>query len=141
MRAWRDGRTGYPLVDAGMRQLHAEGWLPNRARLVVASFLTKHLSVDWRVGARHFFDWLVDGDIASICLNWQWTAGTGTDSRPNRVLNPERQRKRYDPAGRYVRRWVPEIGTPDYPAPVVEHTEAVRAFRAARGSPGRSGST
>ncbi|HTW21056.1 MAG TPA: deoxyribodipyrimidine photo-lyase, partial [Mycobacteriales bacterium] len=82
--AWREGRTGYPLVDAGMRQLAREGWMHNRSRLVTASFLTKHLYLDWRLGARHFFDLLVDGDIANNTLNWQWVAGTGTDSRPNR---------------------------------------------------------
>jgi deoxyribodipyrimidine photo-lyase len=130
---WRDGRTGYPLVDAGMRQLTAEGWMHNRARLVTASFLTKHLYLDWRVGARHFFDLLVDGDIANNCLNWQWVAGTGTDTRPNRVLNPTLQQKKYDADRRYVRRWVPELETPDYPEPIVDHREAVGRFRAARG--------
>ena len=132
VQAWKAGRTGYPLVDAGMRQLTAEGWMHNRARLVAASFLTKHLYVDWRVGARHFFDLLVDGDIANNTLNWQWVAGTGTDTRPNRVLNPTLQQERYDPTGAYVRRWLPELGTPDYPEPIVDHREAVAAFRAAR---------
>lgn len=130
---WRQGRTGYPLVDAGMRQLATEGWMHNRARLVTASFLTKHLYLDWRVGARHFFDLLVDGDIANNCLNWQWVAGTGTDTRPNRVLNPTLQQKKYDAGRRYVRRWVPELDTPDYPEPIVDHREAVDRFRAARG--------
>ena len=130
--AWRAGRTGYPLVDAGMRQLRREGWMHNRARLVTASFLTKHLYVDWRIGARHFFDHLVDGDVANNCLNWQWVAGTGTDTRPNRVLNPTRQQQRYDPDGVYVRRYVEEYGTPDYPAPIVDHDDAVREFKAAR---------
>jgi deoxyribodipyrimidine photo-lyase len=135
LQAWRDGRTGYPLVDAGMRQLAREGWMHNRARLVTASFLTKHLYVDWRLGARHFFDLLVDGDIANNALNWQWVAGTGTDTRPNRVLNPTLQAKRYDPAGAYVRRYLPELGTPDYPPPIVDHRDAVAAFRAARSRP------
>ena len=132
LNAWKEGRTGYPLVDAGMRQLKAEGWMHNRARLVAGSFLTKHLYVDWRVGAQHFFDWLVDGDIANNCMNWQWVAGTGTDTRPHRVLNPTLQQQKYDPDGRYVQRWVPEVNTPDYAAPIVEHTQAVQAFRAAR---------
>lgn len=107
--AWKEGRTGYPVVDAAMRQLSHEGWMHNRGRLLTASFLTKTLYVDWRTGARHFLDLLVDGDIANNQLNWQWTAGTGTDSRPNRVLNPVLQAKRYDPEGTYVRRWVPEL--------------------------------
>jgi deoxyribodipyrimidine photo-lyase len=130
--AWKAGRTGYPLVDAGMRQLQAEGWMHNRARLVTASFLTKHLYVDWRIGAQHFFDLLIDGDIANNCMNWQWVAGTGTDSRPNRVLNPSLQQQKYDPDRAYVRRWVPEVDTDGYPAPIVDHADAVRAFRAAR---------
>ena len=107
--AWRDGRTGVPLVDAGMRQLVVEGWLPNRVRMVVASFLTRQLDVDWRVGAAHFFRWLVDGDVANNAGNWQWVAGTGNDTRPGRVLNPVRQGRRFDPDGTYVRRWVPEL--------------------------------
>ena len=139
IRAWQDGRTGVPLVDAGMRQLLAEGWMHNRARMVVASFLTKSLGVDWRVGAAHFFRWLVDGDVANNAGNWQWVAGTGNDTRPNRVLNPVRQGHRFDPDGRYVRRWVPELAgveggavhepwklpesvraTLDYPPPLVD---------------------
>ncbi|MFE3227966.1 cryptochrome/photolyase family protein [Nocardia sp. NPDC059228] len=134
--AWRDGRTGYPVIDAAMRQLLAEGWMPGRARLLVASFLTKSLGVDWRLGAAHFLTWLVDGDIANNQMNWQWAAGTGTDTRPNRVLNPIRQAERFDPDGEYVRRWLPELAhlpgarihkpwraTPPvagYPAPLVE---------------------
>ena len=154
LAAWRDGRTGYPLVDAGMRQLRAEGFMHNRARLVTASFLAKHLYLDWRVGADHFASLLVDGDLANNALNWQWVAGTGADTRPNRVFNPTRQARRYDPRGDYVRRWVPELGhlegaavhepwrlavlmPPDYPEPVVEHEEAVRRFRTARGLSGR----
>ncbi|SHN00639.1 cryptochrome/photolyase family protein [Actinacidiphila paucisporea] len=148
--AWREGRTGYPLVDAAMRQLLAEGWMHNRGRLVVASFLTKTLYVDWRVGARHFLDLLVDGDIANNQLNWQWVAGTGTDTRPNRVLNPVLQGRRNDPDGDYVRRWVPELAAvrgpavhepwklPEkdrkgYPAPVVALPDALDRFRQARG--------
>ncbi len=106
---WREGGTGYPIVDAGMRQLAREGWLSNRARLIVASFLTKTLDQDWRLGAAHFARLLVDADVANNVGNWQWMAGTGTDTRPNRVLNPVRQAKRHDPDGVYVRRYVPEL--------------------------------
>ena len=116
--AWREGRTGYPLVDAGMRQLLREGFMHNRARLVAGSFLTKHLGIDWRRGADHFFEHLVDGDIANNTANWQWVAGTGTDSRPNRRLSPQRQAERFDPDGVYVRRYVAEYGTPEYPQPM-----------------------
>ncbi|MEU7764296.1 deoxyribodipyrimidine photo-lyase [Nocardia sp. NPDC049190] len=134
--AWRDGRTGHPIVDAGMRQLRAQGWMPGRARLITASFLAKSLRVDWRIGAEHFLHWLVDADLANNQLNWQWVAGTGTDTRPNRVLNPLRQAERFDPNGEYVRRWIPElahlpgarihrpwrenIDPADYPAPIVD---------------------
>ncbi|SDG53165.1 deoxyribodipyrimidine photo-lyase [Sinosporangium album] len=107
--AWREGHTGIPIVDAGMRQLEAEGWMHNRARMIVASYLVKHLRVDWRLGADHFFDLLLDGDVANNSGNWQWAAGTGNDTRPNRVLNPIRQAKRFDPDGDYVRRYVPEL--------------------------------
>jgi deoxyribodipyrimidine photo-lyase len=107
--AWRSGQTGIPIVDAGMRQLAAEGWMHNRARMITASFLTKTLGIDRRAGAAHFFTHLLDGDIANNCLNWQWVAGTGTDTRPNRTLNPLRQASRFDPDGEYVRRWVPEL--------------------------------
>ena len=109
LAAWRSGRTGIPIVDAGMRQLLAEGWMHNRARLITASFLTKTLGLDWRHGAAHFFRWLVDGDVANNAGNWQWVAGTGNDTRPNRVLNPIRQAHRFDPDGEYVRRHVPEL--------------------------------
>ncbi|MFB7110905.1 cryptochrome/photolyase family protein [Streptomyces sp. NPDC056190] len=152
VEAWREGRTGYPIVDAAMRQLLHEGWMHNRGRLLTASFLTKTLYVDWRVGARHFLRYLVDGDIANNQLNWQWMAGTGTDTRPNRVLNPVTQAKRYDPDGTYVRRWVPELAgldgpavhepwklqgparaALDYPDPVVELSEGLARFKRARG--------
>ncbi|MET9999992.1 deoxyribodipyrimidine photo-lyase [Streptomyces microflavus] len=146
--AWKTGRTGYPVVDAAMRQLAHEGWMHNRGRLLAASFLTKTLYVDWRVGARHFLELLVDGDLANNQLNWQWAAGTGTDTRPNRVLNPVTQGKRYDPHGDYVRRWVPELAEVkgsavhepwkvkdalDYPDPVVDLGEARARFEKARG--------
>ncbi|MFH8756028.1 cryptochrome/photolyase family protein [Streptomyces atroolivaceus] len=150
--AWKEGRTGYPVVDAAMRQLLHEGWMHNRGRLLTASFLVKTLYVDWRTGARHFLDLLADGDIANNQLNWQWVAGTGTDSRPNRVLNPVTQARRYDPEGAYVRRWVPElaeISGPavhepwklpgreraryDYPEPVVRLQDGLARFKEARG--------
>ncbi|MER8186532.1 deoxyribodipyrimidine photo-lyase [Kitasatospora sp. NPDC094015] len=139
LAAWREGRTGYPIVDAGMRQLAAEGWMHNRARLLTAGFLAKTLYLDWRAGAAHFLSLLVDGDVANNQLNWQWVAGTGTDTRPNRVLNPLTQAKRFDPHGDYVRRWVPELAEVpgpavhrpwllerpprDYPAPVIDLAE------------------
>jgi deoxyribodipyrimidine photo-lyase len=120
LAAWRDGRTGIPIVDAGMRQLVAEGWMHNRARLITASFLTKTLGLDWRLGAAHYAQHLLDADVANNVLNWQWVAGTGMDTRPNRVLNPLRQAARYDPAGAYVRRYVPEIADLDDPALIHE---------------------
>jgi len=110
VEAWRAGRTGYPVVDAAMRQLRATGWMPNRARMIVASFLTKHLGVDWRVGAGHFMEHLIDGDVASNSGGWQWAASTGTDPQPwFRIFNPTLQGRRHDPAGAYVRRWIPEL--------------------------------
>jgi deoxyribodipyrimidine photo-lyase len=108
--AWRVGRTGYPFVDAGMRQLLAEGWMHNRVRMVTASFLVKDLHLPWQWGARHFLDHLRDGDIASNQHGWQWTAGTGTDAAPYfRIFNPVTQGLRFDPDGDYVRRYVPEL--------------------------------
>ncbi|GIF74745.1 cryptochrome/photolyase family protein [Asanoa siamensis] len=102
---WREGRTGVPIVDAGMHQLRREGWMHNRARLVTASYLTKDLGVDWRLGLGEFYHWLLDGDVPNNSGNWQWTAGTGNDTRPYRRFNPERQRERYDPSGSYVERY------------------------------------
>jgi deoxyribodipyrimidine photo-lyase len=152
VEAWRQGRTGYPVIDAAMRQLRHEGWMHNRARLLTAGFLTKTLYVDWRIGAAHFLRWLVDGDIANNQLNWQWVAGTGTDTRPNRVLNPVVQARRYDPDGTYVHRWLPELAgvdapavhepwklpgpdraALDYPDPIVDLSEGLDRFRRARG--------
>ncbi len=151
--AWREGCTGYPIVDAGMRQLLAEGWMHNRARLITAGFLTKLMRIDWRTGAAHYFDHLLDGDLANNCLNWQWVAGTGTDTRPNRVLSPLRQAERYDPDAEYVRRWVPEVADlparfahrpwelpePEfralgYPARILDYARARASFLAARGT-------
>lgn len=136
--AWCAGRTGFPIVDAGMRQLRAEAWMHNRVRMIVASFLTKDLHLPWWRGARYFMTHLVDGDLASNQHGWQWTAGSGTDAAPYfRVFNPVTQGERFDPAGDYVRRWVPELrglggkavhqpwkrpdAAADYPAPIVDH--------------------
>ena len=108
--AWAGGRTGYPFVDAGMRQLRAEGWMHNRVRMVVASFLVKDLHLPWQRGAREFMRWLRDGDLASNSHGWQWAAGSGTDASPfYRVFNPVGQGLKFDPAGEYVRRYVPEL--------------------------------
>src|SRR5699024_9540362 len=108
--AWRSGRTGYPIVDAGMRQLLGEGWMHDRVGMVNASFLTKDLHRPWRRGARHFMTCLVDGDLASNQHGWQWTAGCGTDAAPYfRIFNPTTQGERFDPSGDYVRRWIPEL--------------------------------
>jgi deoxyribodipyrimidine photo-lyase len=109
LAAWRAGRTGIPIVDAGMRQLAAEGFMHNRARMITASFLTRNLGLDWRHGYRHFAALLADGDVACNAGNWQWVAGTGHNTRPNRVMNLLRQAERFDPGGEYVRRYVPEL--------------------------------
>jgi deoxyribodipyrimidine photo-lyase len=109
LAAWGEGRTGYPIVDAAMRQLAREGWLPNRARLIVSSFLTRALGLDWRLGADVFFELLVDGDVASNVGNWQWVAGTGADPRRRPGLSVLRQARRFDPDGAYVRRYLPEL--------------------------------
>ncbi|MDP3890023.1 deoxyribodipyrimidine photo-lyase [Nocardioides sp.] len=120
--AWRRGETGFPIVDAGMRQLRETGWMHNRVRMIAASFLVKDLHLDWRLGARHFLQWLVDGDLASNQLNWQWVAGSGADAAPYfRVFNPTTQQKKFDPGGEYVRRWVTDVDRPGYPEPVVDH--------------------
>ena len=135
--AWRAGQTGIPIVDAGMRQLAAEGFMHNRARMITASFLTRNLGIDWRHGYAHFDSLLADADVANNAGNWQWVAGTGHNTRPSRVLNPLRQAQRFDRAGQYVRRYVPELAGLDpawiqapwrlpprvrlgYPGPLVE---------------------
>jgi deoxyribodipyrimidine photo-lyase len=152
LEAWCRGHTGLPIVDAGMRQLAAEGWMHNRARLIVAHFLTKTLYLDWRLGARHFADLLVDGDVANNTMNWQWVAGTGTDSRFNRTYNITTQALRHDPDGNFVRRYVPELrgidgsavhrpwalpaiarGQLGYPEPIVNVEEGNTRFLQARG--------
>ncbi|GAA4094257.1 cryptochrome/photolyase family protein [Nocardioides kongjuensis] len=127
LAAWTEGRTGFPIVDAGMRQLLAEGWMHNRVRMIVASFLVKDLHVEWTHGARHFMRHLVDGDLASNQHNWQWVAGCGTDAAPYfRIFNPTTQGRKFDPDGAYVRRWIPELTDPtlgEYPDPIVDHAE------------------
>lgn len=160
--AWKTGTTGYPFVDAGMRQLARTGWMHNRVRMVVASFLVKHLLQPWQIGARHFWEHLVDADLANNTLGWQWVAGCGADAAPYfRIFNPVLQGEKFDPAGKYVREWIPEIadlparwihkpwqapkkaleeagvrlGT-DYPRPIVDHrwarTRALRAYEASK---------
>jgi deoxyribodipyrimidine photo-lyase len=131
--AWKDGRTGFSIVDAGMRQLRETGFMHNRVRMITASFLVKDLHLPWQWGARWFLEQLLDGDIASNQHGWQWAAGSGTDAAPYfRVFNPETQGKKFDPDGVYVRQWIPELGTPDYPDPIVDHgaerTEALRRY-------------
>jgi deoxyribodipyrimidine photo-lyase len=133
--AWKAGRTGYPIVDAGMRQLSETGWMHNRVRMITASFLVKDLHLPWQWGARWFLDQLVDGDMANNQHGWQWAAGTGTDAAPYfRVFNPTTQGEKFDPDGTYIRQWIPELGTDDYPDPIVDHkaerAEALRRYSA-----------
>jgi hypothetical protein len=164
LQRWQRGQTGYPIVDAAMRQLWATGFTPNRARMIVASFLAKDLRLKWQAGAEWFWDTLVDADLANNTLNWQWSAGCGADAAPYfRVFNPESQAEQFDPKGDYIRRWVPELGglpTPwifnswaapnnvladvrmrlgkSYPRPIVDHAQAreaaLAAFAKIRGS-------
>jgi deoxyribodipyrimidine photo-lyase len=145
LAAWAAGRTGYPIVDAGMRELLATGWMHNRVRMIAASFLVKDLHLPWQWGARHFMQHLVDGDLASNAHGWQWTAGTGTDAAPYfRIFNPTTQSLRFDPHGVYLRRWLPELAGLDdreiheprpsradgYPPAIVDHAvERVEALR------------
>ena len=136
---WCEGRTGFPIVDAGMRQLVATGWMHNRVRMIVASFLVKDLHLPWQWGARFFLKHLLDGDLASNNHGWQWAAGTGTDAAPYfRVFNPTAQQQRWDPSGEYVQRWIPELGTRDYPPPMVDHAverqEALDRYQAIKRS-------
>ncbi len=119
---WCKGKTGYPLVDAGMRELNATGYMHNRVRMVVASFLTKHLLLDWRKGEAYFAEKLLDFELSSNNGGWQWAAGCGTDAAPYfRIFNPEEQLKKFDSGLKYVRKWVPEFGTPLYPSTMVDH--------------------
>ena len=121
-RLWCEGRTGYPLVDAGMRQMNATGYMHNRVRMVAASFLSKHLLIDWRWGEAYFASKLLDYDFAANNGGWQWSAGTGCDAAPYfRIFNPTLQANKFDPKGEYIRRWVPEFETFDYASPIVDH--------------------
>lgn len=168
LRAWQRGMTGYPIVDAGMRQLWTTGWMHNRVRMITASFLTKDLLIDWRKGEKWFWDTLVDADLANNSVSWQWTAGSGVDASPYfRIFNPVLQGEKFDPQGEYVRRWVPELKglpaqfihqpwmAPDgilqaagvtlgktYPSPVVDHRQArdiaLKAYEEIKGKTGRS---
>lgn len=160
--------TGYPLVDAGMRELWHSGWMHNRVRMVAASFLTKHLLLSWRLGADWFWDTLVDADLANNAAGWQWVAGCGADAAPYfRIFNPVRQGERFDPKGAYLRRWLPELArlpdsvihrpweaTPsqlrqagvalggDYPGPIVDHgfarTRALAAYKTLKETAGQA---
>ena len=122
---WCEGKTGYPIVDAGMRELNATGYMHNRVRMIVSSFLTKHLLLDWRLGEAYFAKQLLDFDFASNNGGWQWASGSGTDAAPYfRIFNPTEQQKKFDSEFKYIRRWVPEYGTPQYPQPIVDHKEA-----------------
>ena len=110
IKKWQEGKTGFPIIDAGMRQLYKTGWMHNRVRMIVASFLTKNLLVDWRIGAKWFWDCLVDADLAANSASWQWVAGSGADAAPYfRIFNPITQSQKFDPNGAYIRKWVPEI--------------------------------
>ena len=133
LRAWQRGRTGYPLVDAGMRQLWATGWMHNRVRMVVASFLVKDLAISWAEGARWFWDTLVDADLANNTLGWQWAAGCGADAAPYfRIFNPVTQGQHFDPQGAYIRRWVRELERRGRPGPSWPRAAASRFHRATR---------
>ena len=155
LRAWRRGRTGFPIVDAGMRQLWATGWMHNRVRMIAASLLVKHLLQPWQAGARWFWDTLVDADLASNSASWQWVAGCGADAAPYfRIFNPVLQGEKFDPDGVYVRQWVPELADvparvihkpwqmpeppPAYPAPIVDlaagRRRALAAYETIKGT-------
>lgn len=133
---WCEGTTGYPLVDAGMRELNATGYMHNRVRMVTASFLCKHLLIDWHWGEAYFAEKLLDFELASNNGGWQWAAGSGCDAAPYfRVFNPELQQQKFDPEFAYIKKWVPEYGTAAYPKPIVEHKmareRAIRVYKAA----------
>jgi deoxyribodipyrimidine photo-lyase len=120
--AWCEGKTGYPIVDAGMRELNATGFMHNRVRMITASFLTKHLLIDWRWGEAYFAKKLLDYDLAANNGGWQWAAGSGCDAAPYfRVFNPQLQTEKFDPDWKYIRKWIPELNTPGYPLPIVDH--------------------
>jgi deoxyribodipyrimidine photo-lyase len=123
--AWTHGQTGYPLVDAGMRELNASGFMHNRVRMVTASFLVKHLLINWQWGEAYFAEKLLDFELASNNGNWQWAAGTGCDAAPYfRIFNPVTQAEKFDPRNEYIKKWIPEFGTKSYVEPILEHTFA-----------------
>lgn len=130
LQKWQEGKTGYPIVDAGMRQLNETGLMHNRVRMVCASFFTKHLLMDWRIGEAYFAEKLLDYDLSANNGNWQWSAGSGCDSAPYfRIFNPEEQQKKFDPDFKYIKTWVKEFGTKSYPEPMVDHkTARIRAL-------------
>lgn len=135
-KAWCEGKTGFPIVDAGMRELNATGYMHNRVRMIVASFLTKHLLIDWRWGEAYFAKKLLDFELASNNGGWQWAAGTGTDAQPYfRVFNPDSQTEKFDKDLRYIKKWIPELGTNSYPKPIVDHkfarTRAIETYKKA----------
>jgi deoxyribodipyrimidine photo-lyase len=124
-KKWCEGKTGYPIVDAGMRELNNTGYMHNRVRMIVASFLTKHLLIDWRWGEAYFAEKLLDYELASNNGGWQWAAGSGTDAQPYfRIFNPYSQTDKFDKDKKYIKKWVPEFGTDKYPEPIVDHKEA-----------------
>lgn len=124
-RKWCEGKTGYPLVDAGMRQLNRTGYMHNRVRMLVGSFLCKHLLIDWRWGEAYFAEKLLDYEMASNVGNWQWVAGSGVDAAPYfRIFNPTTQIKKFDKDQTYIKEWVEEVDTDEYPEPMVDHKEA-----------------
>lgn len=139
--AWCKGKTGYPIVDAGMRELNETGLMHNRVRMITASFLTKHLLIDWRWGEAYFAEKLLDYELSSNNGNWQWSAGCGCDAAPYfRIFNPAEQTKKFDPEYKYIKRWVPELNTNKYPKEIVDHPlarervlrvfkEGINAFR------------
>lgn len=138
-QAWCEGKTGYPIVDAGMRQLNQTGYMHNRVRMVTASFLSKHLLIDWRWGEAYFAEKLLDYELATNNGSWQWAAGTGADAAPYfRIFNPFRQAERFDPEMKYIRQWVPELNTPAYPETIVDHQtareRAIKTFKRASDS-------
>ena len=125
LEKWKTGKTGFPIVDAGMRELNATGFMHNRVRMITASFLIKHLLTDWRIGEAYFAEKLMDYDLSANNGNWQWCASSGCDAAPYfRIFNPDKQQKKFDPDFKYIKKWIPEFGTKYYPKPIVEHKKA-----------------
>ena len=146
-QAWCEGKTGYPIVDGAMRQLNLTGWMHNRCRMIVASFLTKDLIINWQWGEKYFMQTLFDGDLAANNGGWQWSASSGMDPKPLRIFNPASQAQKYDPEAEYIRLWLPELSSVDtqylvtgkippdelercdYPSPIVDHKKQQRLFK------------